>query len=512
MSASLAGFLAACSSDNGGGGTSPSATGASGATGAVVPGGTLKTGIIAPAGALDPLIVATRRASPSSARPASTSPGRTTTSTRAAPRRELDAERRRLRLDVQDPPGRHVPRRHAADGRRRRRHDEAPCGSEEQVERAVGVHRRALARAARRRSTTRPSSSRWTRRTATSRTWSAPTTTTRSSCRRRTRGLGEDLHRHRPVEARDVHARGRRLVRQEPRLLGHDPQPNADRISSRSTRRTRRRSWRCRAARSTSSASSRRLGARRCSTTRTSTSSRCGRRAPPGPHAERQGAVQRQAGAPGDGAALDRPAIIEGLFDGKADLGNDSPFAPVFPSTDTSVPQRAQDVEQAKQLLSEAGKPTASRHAVHVGRLRDPRPRAAGPEGAEADRDQHQAELTDAGTYYAQVLAGLDDGDHRLRPPRRAERVPVGAAHQRGHLERGALQEPEYDSWSQTTSRRSTSTRSRRSRSRSSSCCSTRRRSLPLLLLPPLGDQEGVAGVEATGMGHVDLTQAGFTA
>ena len=54
MSASLAGFLAACSNDNGGGGSSPSATGASGATGAVVPGGTLKTGIIAPACGVGP--------------------------------------------------------------------------------------------------------------------------------------------------------------------------------------------------------------------------------------------------------------------------------------------------------------------------------------------------------------------------------------------------------------------------------------------------------------------------
>ena len=48
-------------------------------------------------------------------------------------------------------------------------------------------------------------------------------------------------------------------------------------------------------------------------------------------------------------------------FKGKAQLGNDSPFAPVFPYTDTSVPQRQQDIEQAKQLLSEAGRPTASR-------------------------------------------------------------------------------------------------------------------------------------------------------
>jgi peptide/nickel transport system substrate-binding protein len=53
---------------------------------------------------------------------------------------------------------------------------------------------------------------------------------------------------------------------------------------------------------------------------------------------------------------LDREAIVKGLFDGKADIGNDSPFAPVFPSTDTSVEQRQKDVDQAKQLLADAGK------------------------------------------------------------------------------------------------------------------------------------------------------------
>ena len=52
---------------------------------------------------------------------------------------------------------------------------------------------------------------------------------------------------------------------------------------------------------------------------------------------------------------LDRPAIVTALFKGYADVGNDSPFAPVFPSTDTSVPQRVQDVAKAKSLLSAAG-------------------------------------------------------------------------------------------------------------------------------------------------------------
>ena len=40
------------------------------------------------------------------------------------------------------------------------------------------------------------------------------------------------------------------------------------------------------------------------------------------------------------------------------------------------------------------------------------------------------------------AVAGLDDGHHRLRPPRRAERVPRRAAAEQGRLERGALQEP----------------------------------------------------------------------
>jgi len=52
---------------------------------------------------------------------------------------------------------------------------------------------------------------------------------------------------------------------------------------------------------------------------------------------------------------LDRTAIVTALFKGYADLGNDSPFAPVFPSTDTSVPQRAVDLAKAKSLLAAAG-------------------------------------------------------------------------------------------------------------------------------------------------------------
>jgi peptide/nickel transport system substrate-binding protein len=52
---------------------------------------------------------------------------------------------------------------------------------------------------------------------------------------------------------------------------------------------------------------------------------------------------------------LDRKKLVAGLFHGRSDIGNDSPFAPVFPSTDRSVGQRARDIPQAKQLMADAG-------------------------------------------------------------------------------------------------------------------------------------------------------------
>ncbi|RUV92470.1 ABC transporter substrate-binding protein, partial [Mesorhizobium sp. M1A.F.Ca.IN.020.04.1.1] len=54
---------------------------------------------------------------------------------------------------------------------------------------------------------------------------------------------------------------------------------------------------------------------------------------------------------------LDREAIVKGLLKGRAIAGNDTPFAPIFPSADPSVPQRKQDIAEAKRLLAEAGVP-----------------------------------------------------------------------------------------------------------------------------------------------------------
>ena len=54
---------------------------------------------------------------------------------------------------------------------------------------------------------------------------------------------------------------------------------------------------------------------------------------------------------------LDRPAIVAALFKGYAEVGNDSPFAPVFRATDTSVPQRTANLKLARELLAKGGVP-----------------------------------------------------------------------------------------------------------------------------------------------------------
>ena len=54
---------------------------------------------------------------------------------------------------------------------------------------------------------------------------------------------------------------------------------------------------------------------------------------------------------------LDRKLLVKGLFNGRAVVGNDSPFAPIYPSTESSVPQREQHLAEARQLLAAAGFP-----------------------------------------------------------------------------------------------------------------------------------------------------------
>jgi peptide/nickel transport system substrate-binding protein len=52
---------------------------------------------------------------------------------------------------------------------------------------------------------------------------------------------------------------------------------------------------------------------------------------------------------------LNRPAMVQALLHGLGTVANDNPFAPMFKSTNPTVPQRVQDVAKAKQLMAAAG-------------------------------------------------------------------------------------------------------------------------------------------------------------
>jgi peptide/nickel transport system substrate-binding protein len=52
---------------------------------------------------------------------------------------------------------------------------------------------------------------------------------------------------------------------------------------------------------------------------------------------------------------LDRPKLVQGLMKGRAKIGNDSPFASAYPSTDPNVKQREKNIAEAKELMAAAG-------------------------------------------------------------------------------------------------------------------------------------------------------------
>ena len=134
------------------------------------------------------------------------------------------------------------------------------------------------------------------------------------------------------------------------------------------------------------------------------------------------------------GLLLDRPALVKSLFKGYADIGNDNPFAPVFPST-APVPQRSQNLAQAKKLLAQAGYPRGF-STPFLTEQRQEMPQLAqyiqqwakqvGVDIKLTDRDTDQVlrlgRLRDFG------LAGRRDEHVRLRGPLHAEPVPRGPA------------------------------------------------------------------------------------
>jgi peptide/nickel transport system substrate-binding protein len=103
---------------------------------------------------------------------------------------------------------------------------------------------------------------------------------------------------------------------------------------------------------------------------------------------------------------LNRDNIVKGLLEGKADYGNDSPMAPVYKSTDKSVPQRKQDVERAKALLAEAGKENFSVELRTWRVFEVPQYAALIQNDLKAAGIDVKLNITDAASYYGDAVYG----------------------------------------------------------------------------------------------------------
>jgi peptide/nickel transport system substrate-binding protein len=68
---------------------------------------------------------------------------------------------------------------------------------------------------------------------------------------------------------------------------------------------------------------------------------------------------------------FDREAMVNTLFQGRAEIGNDHVIATFMPFFSDTVPQRTKDDEAARQLLADAGFPDGLKAVLHAGDLQE---------------------------------------------------------------------------------------------------------------------------------------------
>ncbi len=108
--------------------------------------------------------------------------------------------------------------------------------------------------------------------------------------------------------------------------------------------------------------------------------------------------------------SLNRPGMIHGLFQGRAKLGNDSPFAPIYPATDPNVPQRAKDIAKARALMQAAGKAEGFETTLTTERIQEIPDLAVLVQNACAEIGiKVNLRIEDGATYYGAAQFGRSD-------------------------------------------------------------------------------------------------------
>jgi peptide/nickel transport system substrate-binding protein len=212
--------------------------------------------------------------------------------------------------------------------------------------------------------------------------------------------------------------------------------------------------------------------------------------------------------------SMNRPELIAGLLNGQAILGNDSPFSPQYPSTDTTVPQRAQDLTMAQNLMSQAGVPNGFDVTLYTWNgFEIPQLAQLVQQAAKAIKINIKLQVDDPGTYYGKYWLdspmGITDYGHR-GVPNVVLSAPLLST---GTWNAAHFKDPQYDSMVKTYVAALDLDAQKAAAGQ-----------IEQLLLDqtPIAffyfynhmtaTKPTVVGVETTGMGHIRLTKTAFLA
>jgi peptide/nickel transport system substrate-binding protein len=208
--------------------------------------------------------------------------------------------------------------------------------------------------------------------------------------------------------------------------------------------------------------------------------------------------------------ALNRPEIISGLLNGQAVLGNDSPFAPQYPSTDTTVPQRAQNLSDAMSLLSQAGVSSGIDVTLYTWNgFELPQLAQVIKDAAAQIKVNIKLQVDDAGTYYSKYWLdspmGITDYGHRGVP----NVVLSAPLLSDGTWNAAHFKNPQYDAAVKTyVAALDLDAQRAAAKTIETLLLDETPIIFPYFYNHMSASKPGIVGIEFTGMGHIRLTNA----
>jgi peptide/nickel transport system substrate-binding protein len=214
--------------------------------------------------------------------------------------------------------------------------------------------------------------------------------------------------------------------------------------------------------------------------------------------------------------AIDRQTVITGLWNGRAQIANDHPIFKMYPSSDPSVPQRTFDTAKAKSLMAQAGKSAGFSVVLYTEQVGEIPDLAALVQAAgKAIGISISLNVTDSGTYYDKYWLdsplGITDYGHR-GVPNTFLKAPLVGDPKVGTWNAAHFNDPDYDAlFNQYV--KAIDLASQRA---VTGKIETLLLDQTPLIIPYNYDaltalKKNIAGVETTGMGHLNLRKAGLT-